>query len=152
MITSRLLGGFKCCWAFLISTNRDLFISALYLTINRPQKSRLWNKYNGQINILRISACQCLFSEMSRFSGIPQGNPMQMGRFRRMGPDLGDPVSDPGKKCFTNFKVIDLGRYLELSERPTWKTIAKTCLLSIALLRTMFPGYCRALHQPSFEN
>ena len=37
-----------------------------------------------------------------------------------------------------NFKVMVLSRYLELSERPRYMNIAKTCFLSIALLRTTF--------------
>ena len=36
------------------------------------------------------------------------------------------------------FKMMVLSRYLELSERPTYKTIAKTCLPHIVTLRTMF--------------
>ena len=36
----------------------------------------------------------------------------------------------------TNFKVIVLGRYLELSERTRYRTVAKTCFLSIAHQKT----------------
>ena len=36
------------------------------------------------------------------------------------------------------FKMMVLSRYLELSDRPTSKTITKTCLLSVATLRTTF--------------
>ena len=36
---------------------------------------------------------------------------------------------------FANFKMVVLSRYLELSERSRYRNIAKTCFLSIALVK-----------------
>ena len=77
-----------------------------------------------------------LFKGFSCFSGIC--NSLRVSYTNSRMPRSCSGPSLPKIILCANFKIIVLSRYLELSERSRYRNIAKTCFLSITLLKTTF--------------